>query len=209
MRAHRPYPWVLPAALLAAWIVARPATSRAQQPAAEPNTAQLAVRGENILSLTLEDAADRVIILTASPDAPTTVYRSASAAPRLSTQTIPLPADGGAVSLPPGKYRWNSVNVGEPNNPLRFTALNSREDWFTLAAGHTTSLVLGGPLRQRLGVSRSGPVLGLTCQLHGIGGESYRPAAQPTGQSSAQLQAPQLSVVKNGREVCTGSFRYG
>jgi hypothetical protein len=195
---------------LAAWAAAGPVGCWADGASADPSTAQLVVCGEHVLSLTLEDDAGQVVALVASEDAQTAIYRPAGAQSRSIVRKILLPPQGGTVSLAPGQYRWNSVIVAEPNNPLRFTATNRSDGKFTLSAGRTTALALGCPLRHRLGISRCGPVLSCTCRLLGVGGESYLPAAPlPGSEPSAQPKAPDLSVRQAGQEVHHGSFRYG
>ncbi len=176
---------------------------------AEPNEAQLVVEGENILSLTLEGPSGRITVLEAREGAEYSILRSGNSGRGSQPMRIRLPQDGGTVSLPPGRYRWNTVIVAEANSPVRFSAQNSSMNTLQLLPGRTTTLNVGGPLRPQLGVTRSGPTLLCTSRLLGIGGETYRPMPPVGGTSTPTPKGPDLSITGRGQVIHTGTFSYG
>ena len=180
------------------------------RPQADVATAQLAIEGKFILSLVLEDERAQPIALVSSEGAEVTINRSAQAEPKSATELINLPAEGQTVSLAPGRYRWNSVIVTDKGKGVKFSGQNRRGDWFYLNRGATKTLEIGGPLQQKVIISRSGAVLDLSYKLLGAGGEEYSPhQSLPSPQKSERPEPPQLSIYKADAKIHSGSFRYG
>ena len=176
----------------------------------DTDAGQLTVLGEHIVSVTLEDGQGRITALLAFDGAAFSVQRSTSAGPEDSPKTNILVLRDGTVSLAPGRYRWNTAIVADPNGPKRFVARNQDKGWIDLSAGQTLTLALGGPLRHDLDVSRTGPLLVCSYRLLGSGQESYQPMTSSDARSPAQSPpAPGLTISTAGQPIHSGSFRYG
>jgi hypothetical protein len=171
---------------------------------ADVATGQLAIDGKFILSLVLEDESGELIGLGSAKDA--RVYRPARASPKSISRFIDLPAAGETVSLPAGRYRWNSVTVSDETKKLKFGTNQAGREWIELRAGSTTTLRIAGPLKHTVRIGRVGGVLNLDYALLGAAGEKYLPVpAEP----SEQPKAPDLAIYKAGDKIFSGSFRYG
>jgi hypothetical protein len=115
-------------------------------------------------------------------------------------QTFRLESPGTTLKLRPGEYRWANVALQDAKSP-EFRAFGYYRDTFTIAAGQTTTLSIGGPLRQKLTAQPSGAVIYLRHELLGIGDEPYS--------RQDRLEPPQFAATQNGRRVDSGKFAYG
>ncbi|MDH4158604.1 MAG: hypothetical protein OEW00_15150 [candidate division Zixibacteria bacterium] len=184
------------------------ANEEADSPGTDAQKAQLAIAGKSILTLVLENEQAQPIALVASmEDYEVIISRPAEAGAPKPVEFVKLPADGGTVSLTPGRYRWNSVVLRDESKKLKFSARNQRGDWFDLSPGSTSTLEIGGPLRQSLKVSRSGALLNFEYKLLGAAGEEYSPVRPESVRQ--QTERPELSIYKANRRISGGSFRYG
>lgn len=203
------------------------ADEQAGEPEQELPTAQLAIEGKFILGLVLEYERGKLIALGSSEDLKT--YWRGWARPKWPTRFFDLPAEGETASLPPGRYRWNSVIIYDETKKLRFSADNRRgAGWFNLSPDGTTTLTIGAPLKHSLTVARVAGTLHLYYELLGTAGEKYLPVPTRERLTSPSIdgttgkkylpvpaeprqrpKAPDFAIYKAGDKIFSGSFRYG
>jgi hypothetical protein len=113
------------------------------------------------------------------------------------TERIDRP--GESVTLPPGRYRvWH---VGLEGGYQAYLHSPTEEDWFTLTPDHPHRLKLGPPLTPSVKARRQGRFLTLDYELLDASGNNY------TNRENAI--APRFTISKDGREIGSGSFKYG
>lgn len=141
----------------------------------EPPLGELELEGDHIARL----------ILCGERDAPTVVIDSPA-------KLVPIPA---------GAYDHQQVylDAGDTSGPF----YASSEKPVSVTEGDRTSLKLGGPLNNTVGVTRSGRTLHFEYRLEGIGGEIYDDYSEDSDEE------PELIVYKDGQKVTSGTFEYG
>jgi hypothetical protein len=101
------------------------------------------------------------------------------------------------LPLPAGRYQVLNVTVDD-----RYHAVASGEpDRFTLSPDRPHHLKVGAPLRPSVEAARSGSRIQLD---YGVVDAAGRPYAGSRGP-----EAPEFSVLRDGREIGSGSFEYG
>lgn len=111
---------------------------------------------------------------------------------------------GETVKLPAGAYRVEQV-VLEGGSSLRGPQTGSAA-WFDVSPGVPNELVVGAPLHPTASVKRRGAFLQLDYDLVDGAGRSYR---KPRDYSQGAPQPPRFTVFKDGRQIGSGSFKYG
>jgi hypothetical protein len=105
----------------------------------------------------------------------------------------------GLVPIPAGDYGPVDITLFGGEKAGFFQAsLKS----IAIAEGQETLLKAGTPLSSKVTAVRSGSSIRMDQFLHGIGGEKYE-------RSESGGELPAFVVRKAGRQIATGSFRYG
>lgn len=105
------------------------------------------------------------------------------------------------LHLPAGTYRVERVKLEGG-----YEASSSLDNaWFSLASDQPHTLRAGAPLSPTVRVTRQGRYLQLNYELIDAAGRSYL----QSNRGPARSPAPRFSVWVDGREIGSGSFRYG
>lgn len=165
----------VPAVLLASWLTATVALSAdrvADQAPSDDANCQLKIGATSVTRLTLVDESGKYRVINR---------------PRQS------------VSLPPGKYRLDEIELRGDYQSCQF---RGRDDqWFELTPDRPHQLRVDGLMTPTVEVTRHGRLLELSYSLSDANGAMYsrRDRENP----------PRFTVYKDGEEIGSGSFEYG
>ena len=105
---------------------------------------------------------------------------------------------GETIRLPVGEYRLQDVRLkGGYNYSSRGT---STYNWMTVTENEAVTFQVGAPLKQTVRIERQGPILALSYELTGAGGETY---------AATRSKQPTFTVFKGEKEVAAGKFEFG
>lgn len=151
-------------------------------PAAHPaDTGILKINGKFIKSLQLERRTDR------------------------GADTVTLDSPSAEVRLPAGDYMWHRIELQEGRSPRLsawgYSSSWGHSAWVHIAPGQTTTLTIGGPVKQQLQATARGSVIEMTFSLIGAGGETYT--------RTDRQSPPGFAVTQGDRRIGSGTFEYG
>ncbi len=115
------------------------------------------------------------------------------------TRTFESP--GPMVTLPPGNYTVHTIRL-EGDHYAQSHRLPA-ELQVIADPNAPATLKIGAPLRQVVKVERQGPVMALSYELVGQGGEPYAISR------NRPEQRPAFTVYKGDRKVASGDFEFG
>jgi hypothetical protein len=110
-----------------------------------------------------------------------------------------LDSPGQKVWLPAGRYRVSEIRLC--GGYTSYVYREGAREWFSLIPERPYRLEVGAPLSPDVGVRRWGRDLVLDYELVGLGGHRY---FGPTSPSQSRFV-----VRKDGRQIGSGSFKYG
>lgn len=112
------------------------------------------------------------------------------------TEQFDEPAE--TVKLAVGEYQLQKVYL---KNGYTYNSIsNSTNNTVNITEKETTVLKVGAPLKQTVKVERQGPILQLSYDLAGVGGENY---------AVMRSARPAFTVFKGDKKVGSGEFEFG
>ncbi len=126
---------------------------------------------------------------------------SDGASPGMVTLTALVDKPEGHVTVPVGGYRVSDVYLEGGNPPGLFHA--RLDQHLTVAPGEPARLKAGGPLENKLAMTRSGRTFTFDYSLEGADGREYKELGDERG------VLPEVLIARNGEQIAAGQFEYG
>ena len=103
-----------------------------------------------------------------------------------------------SIKLPVGEYKIQDIRLNGGYSIRNPGALSHNR--VTVSEDEPVTLKAGAPLKQTVKIKRQGPVLMLSYELIGMGGESY---------VIARNKQPSFKILKGDKEIASGKFEFG